>query len=326
MLNSKLSLNEGIFLKTTELDSTRAGFGRGLVKAAEKNKKVVVLTGDLRDSTKVDEFSERFPERFIEAGISEQNMAGMAAGMALSGKIPVMASFAAFSPGRNWEQIRVSISYSQTNVKIVGTHAGLSASSDGGTAQALEDIALMRVLPGMVVLNPIDSLETEKAVEAAIKHEGPVYLRCYREKTPVITTEKTSFKIGEACTLVEGKDVTIFGSGPITHEALVAAKELKGKHGISAEVISVSTIKPLDEKTILDSIKKTGRGVTLEEHNTLAGFGSAVAEVVSTKHPAPILRLGVDDEFGESGTYEDLKAKHKLKAGQIVEQVLKFIK
>jgi transketolase len=326
MLNTELHLNKEIFITTAEKKSTRNGFGDSILKIAKDNDKVVALCADLKDSLKLDNFANQFPERFIEVGIAEQNMAGIAAGLALSGKIPFITSFAIFNPGRNWEQIRLSICYSNTNVKIVGSHAGLSHSKDGGMAQNLEDIALMRVLPRMVVLSPCDYYETVRAVEEAAIHNGPVYIRLCRDETNTITTSKTPFKIGEAYVIKEGVDTTVITTGPILYEALVASKELKGKYGIDVEIINCPTIKPLDEDTILKSTKKTGKVITIEDHQITGGLGGAIAELLSEKYPVPVYRIGVRDKFGESGTYEELKNKYGLSSGQITDKVLLWIK
>jgi len=325
MFYPELEINKALFTKDVKRESTRQGFGDGLLVAGEENDGVVALTSDLRKSTKVDNFAKKFPKRFVQVGIAEQNMAGIAAGLALTNKIPFITSFASFSPGRNWEQIRVSIAFSNLNVKVVGSHSGLTASADGATAQALEDITITRVLPNMTVIHPIDYAEAKKATIAAAKHEGPVYLRVARERLPLITSEKTPFKIGKGIKFTEGNDVTLLTTGHITIEVLKAAKELISKHKIHPEVIACSTIKPLDEKTILDSVSKTKKVVTVEEHSIIGGFGSAVAELLIEKLPIPMIRIGIQDQFGESGTYEDLLEKHKLKASQIVTKMLKFL-
>lgn len=246
VINDKLKLNKDVLSKNVEKRSMREAFGDVLVKLGKANENLVVLDADLMESTKTDRFEEAFPDRFIQCGIAEQNMASIAAGMALEGKIPVITSFSIFSPGRNWEQIRLSICYSGANVKIISTHAGLAHCYDGGMAQALEDIALTRVLPTMTVICPIDAVEAEKAVEAAINLEGPVYIRMGREATEVLTTSETPFEIGKANVLMEGSDLTIIATGDVTHEAMQAANNLKAKHNISAEVIACPTIKPLD--------------------------------------------------------------------------------
>lgn len=325
MLNPKLELNQGIFHKSVKKFATREGFGAGILEAGEKYKNLLVLCGDLMDSTKTEKFMKKFPDRFIEIGIAEQNMASIAAGLALSGKIPFAASFSIFNPGRNWEQIRLSICYSNLNVKIVGTHSGLSHSRDGGMAQALEDIALTRTLPNMTVVHPVDYHEAVKATLALANHKGPAYLRLTREKTPVITTDNTSFKIGKAQVLKEGQDVTILGTGPITYEALVAAKNLAGKHKMQAEVINCATIKPLDEKEILKSVKKTGKAITIEDHQIAGGFGGAVAELLSEKMPTKLVRMGMKDEFGESGFYDELLDKFKMSAHHIEKTALELV-
>ena len=326
MLNPNLKLNEEIFLKNVELKSTRSGFGDGLVEAGKKDERIVVLCNDLTESTKVDAFAKKFPNRFIEVGIAEQNMASIAAGLALSGKVPFIASHAIFVPSRNWDQIRLSICIGKANVKIAGTHAGFSNGKDGAVAESLEDIALMRVLPNMTVVNPIDYQQAKTATLLAAQHQGPIYLRFSRENTPLITTEETPFIIGKNQVLVEGNDITIISCGPIIYEVLAAVKELRGKNKITAEVISCPTIKPLDEKTILDSAKKTGKVVTVEEHQINGGLGSAVAELLSEKCPVPLTRIGVNDTFGESGSYSELKDKYGLSSHHIAERVTNFIK
>lgn len=326
MLNPKLHLNEDVFLSDVETKSNRNGFGEGLLLSGEKNANIVALCADFTESTKVDLFANKFPDRFVQMGIAEQNMISVAAGMALSGKIPFAVSHAIFNPSRNWDQIRASVCLSKANVKIVGSHLGFSNGKDGAVAESLEDVALMRVLPEMVVLQPTDAIETKKAVLAAAEYKGPVYLRISKADTPLITTEETSFEIGKAYKFVEGKDLTLVVSGPIAFEALKAAKELKTKHNIEVEIISCPTIKPLDETTLLESIKKTGKVVTVEEHQIIGGLGSAVAELISEKYPVKLLRIGMKDCFGESGSYEELKDKYGLSSHNIVKDVIKFIK
>lgn len=326
MLNQKLYLNQDLFSKDVDLKASRDGFGEGILEAAEKNKNIVVLAADLSLSTKLKPFMEKFPNRFVNCGIAEQNMTGIASGMALSGKIPFVVSHAIFDTTRNWDQIRLSICFQNANVKLVGSHAGFSNSPDGGNAEPLEDIATMRVLPNMTVINTIDFEQTKKAVEAISKHKGPVYLRFSKAETPQITTEKTPFKIGKADVFIEGKDVTIISCGPIIFEAMVAAKTLKTKYQIETEVISCPTVKPLDEETILKSVKKTSCVVTVEEHQIIGGLGGAVAELLSGKLPSLLLRIGVNDSFGESGTYEELKDKFGLSAHHIEEKVYNFLK
>lgn len=308
-----------------KLKSNRDGFGDGIVIVAEKNPNILVLTADLKDSTKVTEFARKFPERFIEVGVAEQNMAGIAAGLALNGKIPVMTSYAIFNPGRNWEQIRTSIAYSKANVKIIGSHSGLSAGGDGATHQALEDIALMRVLPNLVVLSPCDYDQAKKATLAMFDIDSPVYMRLTRDDTPSITTSDTSFVLGKAQTLVTGNDVTIFTHGPITHEALQAADILSRKKNIGVEIINLHTIKPLDVNAIVMSARKTGKIVIVEEHQIAGGLGSAVCEILAQHFPVPVCLIGVNDTFGESGTYTELKHKHGLDAQAIYSKVVSFI-
>jgi transketolase len=308
-----------------EMLPTRDGYGKGLVVAAEKDERVVVLCADLAESTRSHWFKEKFPKRFIEMGVAEQNMATVAAGMANYGKIPFISSYAAFSPGRNNEQIRTTISLNDVPVKIAGAHAGVSVGPDGATHQALEDMALMRVQPNMVVISPCDAVEAQKATVAAAFNGKPTYIRLGREKTPVITTEKTPFEIGKALVLRPGKDVTIIACGPVLYEAMVAA-ELLEKKGISAEVINNHTIKPMDAKTILTSVKKTGCVVTVEEHQTMGGMGSAVAEILAEQFPAPVEMIGIKDRFGESGTPDELMAFFGLTHPFIVKAAQKVIK
>jgi len=297
-------------------DAIRSGFGRGLVRAGELDKNVVAACADLTGSVKMDGFQKAFPERFIEIGIGEQNLATVGAGLALKGKIPFVASYAAFSPGRNWEQIKTTACLNEIPVKIVGGHAGLYTGPDGATHQMLEDIALMRVMPGMVVICPCDAVEAEKATLAMAKDDRPNYLRMSRENTPVITTEKTPFEIGKAYVFSEGSDVTIIATGVMTYHALLAAEKLY-KDGIDAEVIHVPTVKPLDEATILKSVKKTGCVVTAEEAQIAGGLGGAVAELLGENHPAPMKRIGMQDRYGESGEGEELMKHFGLDANHI---------
>lgn len=307
-----------------EMIPTRNGYGDAVVDAGKKNKDVMVLCCDLTDSTRSKKFKETYPERFLEIGVAEQNMAGVAAGLALEGKIPFCSSYAVFNPGRNWDQIRVSVCYNQANVKIVGAHAGISVGADGATHQALEDIAITRVLPNMTVLAPADYHETYKATIAAAKHKGPVYLRFGRNATPVFTTRKTPFKIGKAQVLQKGKDITLIGCGPVVYECLLAAKELKTQK-ISVEVINSPSIKPFDEKTLLTSAKKTKAVVSVEEHQIHGGLGGIVAEVLSKKLPTPLEIVGVQDTFGESGEPQELLEKYGLTAPSIVKAIMKVM-
>ena len=292
---------------------------------AGQNENVAVLCADLTESTRVMEFSKKFPNRFIEMGIAEQNMASMAAGLALSGKIPFCVSHAAFNPGQNWNQIRQSVCINKANVKIVGSHSGFSNAKDGATAEPLEDIALMRVLPNTTVLYPIDFDQAIKATLATAEFLGPVYLRLAKDDGARITTHKTPFEIGKAQILSEGTALTLATTGPITYEALDAARALWVRNKIHIEVIAFPTIKPLDEEALIKSAKKTGRVITLEEAQVAGGFGSAVTEVLSEKCVVPVLRLGVHDSFGESGTPKELRDKHGLTAHHIIESVLTWI-
>ncbi|MFC1686053.1 transketolase family protein [Nanoarchaeota archaeon] len=305
-------------------ESTREGFGRALVKLG-KNKEVLALSADLSESTKLSNFIKKFPKQYIEMGVAEQNMAGVSAGLALCGKIPFISSYAVFSPGRNWEQIRVSVCYSKANVKIAGCHAGLLTGPDGATHQALEDIAITRCLPNMTVIVPADSIEAEKATIAAASIKGPVYLRFGREKVPVITTKRSLFKVGKAEVLKEGKDVCVIACGVMVYEALIAAKELE-KQGISVMVINNHTIKPFDEKTIISAAKKCKAIVTAEEHQITGGLGSAVAEVLSKSQPTPMKFVGVKDTFGESGNPEELMRKYECDSKSIIKAVKEVLR
>ena len=309
-------------LEKPEMVPTRNGYGEGLLEAGKKNKDVVVVCADLSESTRSEYFQKKFPERFVEVGVAEQNMASLAAGMALAGKVVFISSYAVFSPGRNNEQIRTTIALNDVNVKIGGAHAGVSVGPDGATHQALEDIALMRVMPNMKVLYPCDAEEARKATAAAASINGPVYIRLARAATPLITTKKTPFHIGRAEVFSEGKDVTIIASGPLVHEALKAAKTMNN----SAEVINLHTIKPLDAKTILRSVKKTGCVVTVEEHQKAGGMGSAVVEMLAENYPVPVEMIGVKDRFGESGKPEELLKAFGLSEKDIIRAAKSVIK
>lgn len=299
---------------------TRDGYGDGLVELGHKDENVVVLTADLSESTRAQKFEQAFPERFIEMGVAEQNMMGVAAGLALSGKIPFVSSYAVFSPGRNWDQLRVSVCYSQANVKIAGGHTGISIGADGATHQALEDIAITRVLPNLTVVVPCDYWETKKATLALGAKLGPAYFRFTREKTPVMTTETTPFVIGQAYVMKPGTDITIIGCGPLLFEALQAAKVLEKDH-ISVEVINNHTIKPLDRQTLLTSVQKTRAVVTVEEHQIAGGMGSAVAELLAQSLPTPMTMVGMHDHFGESGEPSQLLKKYGLTRDDIISAV-----
>ncbi|MDB5176149.1 MAG: tktA [Candidatus Saccharibacteria bacterium] len=299
-----------------EQEPIRKGFGRGLLKAGQLDVNVVAACADLTDSTQMSLFKAEFPERFVEIGVAEQNLVTVGAGLAAMGKIPFVSSYAAFSPGRNWEQIRTTICLNERAVKVVGSHAGVSVGPDGATHQMLEDIALMRVLPHMVVIVPGDSLEAERATLAMAKDGRPNYLRLAREATPIITTDKTPFEIGKAYVYEKGSDVTIITTGTMTYQALVAAEQLY-KDGIEAEVIHCPTIKPLDAETILKSVKKTGCVVTAEEGQVIGGLGGAIAELLAENFPAHLKRIGMLDHFGESGEPNELLEHFGLDAKHI---------
>jgi transketolase len=302
--------------KDIAMEPIRKGFGKGLLEAGKRNENVVAACADLTDSTQISLFAKEFPERYIEIGVAEQNLVTVGAGLAAMGKIPFVSSYAAFSPGRNWEQIRTTICLNDRPVKIIGSHAGLSVGADGATHQMLEDIALMRVLPNMVVLAPGDSVEAEKATLALAQDKRPGYMRLAREATPVFTTEKTPFEIGKAYVFAPGHDITIVATGAMTYQALVAA-EILFKDGIDAEVIHCPTIKPLDAVTILQSVEKTGRVITIEEGQIAGGLGGAVAELLGEEMPVPIKRMGMKDHFGESGKPEELMEHFGLTAKHI---------
>jgi len=307
MISSNQKLN-------CEQKPIRMGFGEGLLIAGEQDENVVGLCADLTESTQMHLFKNKFPKRFIEMGIAEQNLASVASGLAAMGKIPFMTSYAMFSPGRNWEQIRTTICYNDVPVKIIGSHAGVSVGPDGGSHQAIEDIALTRVIPRMVVISPCDALEARKATLAASKTKEPTYIRLAREKTPIITTEESPFEIGKAQVFFDsmsrtvldiGRGVTVVATGALVHKALVVAEEYRHK-GVGVIVVNLSTIKPLDTETILEVVKKTGRVVTVEEHQVVGGMGSAVAEFLAENYPVPIQFVGIRDKFGQSGKSEEL--------------------
>ncbi len=326
MINKEAHLVDDILDKTKlEMAPTRQGFGKGLVQAGEKDQRVVVLCADLMESTMTHWFHDKFPDRYIELGVAEQNMATVASGMANYGKIPFIASYAAFSPGRNNEQIRTTISLNNVPVKIGGMHAGISVGPDGATHQQLEDIALMRVQPNMTVIVPCDALEAQKATFAAAFTGKPAYLRFGREKSAVFTTQETPFEIGKAIVLRDGKDAAIIGCGMLLYNALVAAEELS-KEGIECMVINSHTVKPIDEKTIIEAAKKCGAVVSVEEHQINGGLGSAIAEVLSRNYPVPQEYIGVQNRFGESGDPMELIEAFGMGVGAIKEAVRKVIK
>lgn len=317
-------LDPTVFSDDVKQEPIRAGFGRGLKAAGEANENVVALCADLTDSTKMSDFKAAFPERFIEIGVAEQNLVTVASGLARAGKVPFTSSYAAFSPGRNWEQIRTTAALNDQPVKIIGSHAGVSVGPDGATHQMLEDLALMRVLPNMVVIAPGDSIEAEKATRAIAENGKPSYMRLAREKTPIFSTEESPFEIGKAYVLREGHDVTLLGTGTMTYQLLAAANEL-AKHDIQAEVVHVPTIKPLDESTILASVRKTGRAVTAEEAQINGGLGGAIAELLSEQLPTPLKRIGMNDRFGESGEPDELLKHFELDGDSIVRKIKQFI-
>ncbi len=309
----------------TEKKDTRSGFGDGLLEAAKQNDKIVGLCADLTGSLKMGDFQKAFPDRFYQTGIAEANMMGIAAGMTIGGKIPYTGTFANFSTGRVYDQIRQSIAYSEKNVKICASHAGLTLGEDGATHQILEDIGMMRMLPNMTVINPCDYNQTKAATMAIADHHGPVYLRFGRPAVPIFTPSDQKFEIGKAINMIEGSDVTIFATGHLVWEAVLAEAILREK-GISVELINIHTIKPIDEAAILKSVAKTKCVVTAEEHQRNGGLGDAVAQVLSQHHPAPQEYIAVNDQFGESGKPADLMVKYGLDADHIVKAVEKVIK
>lgn len=305
--------------------ATRDSYGNALVECGKEYENLVVLDADLAAATKTGVFKKAFPERHIDCGIAECNMVGIAAGLAATGKIPFVSSFAMFAAGRAFEQVRNSVAYPHLNVKIGATHAGISVGEDGATHQCNEDIALMRAIPGMVVINPSDDVEAKAAVKAAIEHDGPVYLRFGRLATPVINDRPDyKFELGKGVVLREGKDVTIIATGLCVAEALGAADKLAAD-GVSAKVINIHTIKPLDEELVIAAAKETGKVVTVEEHSVIGGLGSAVCDCLSEKAPTPVLKIGVNDVFGESGPAVKLIAKYGLDAEGIYNKVKSFV-
>lgn len=318
-------LVDNLFDDDVAEEPIRAGFGRGLKVAGGEDESIVALCADLTDSTKMGDFASAYPERFVEIGVAEQNLVTVASGLARAGKIPFTSSYAAFSPGRNWEQIRTTIALNNQPVKIIGSHAGVSVGPDGATHQMLEDIALMRVLPNMVVIAPGDSVEAEKATRAIAKNGKPSYMRLAREKTPIFSTEESPFEIGKAYVLKEGADISLLGTGTMTYQLMVAARLLV-ERGISAEVVHVPTIKPLDSETILRSVEKTGRVLTAEEAQAAGGFGGAVAELLSDVMPTPVMRIGMQDRFGESGEPSELLEEFGLTGEAIASKAYDFVK
>lgn len=313
-----------ITLSPTESKDTRSGFGDGLTELGNTNPDVVALCADLTGSLKMNDFKDNHPGRFFQVGIAEANMIGMAAGMTVGGKIPFTGTFANFSTGRVYDQIRQSVAYSEKNVKICASHAGLTLGEDGATHQILEDVGMMKMLPNMVVINPADYEQTRKATLAIADYHGPVYLRFGRPKVPVFYTKDSEFKIGKADHLAKGDDVTIIATGHLVWEALQAAQELK-KEGINADVLNMHTTKPLDKEAILESARRTGKVVTAEEHQKLGGLGSSVAQVLAEELPTPMRMVAVNDSFGESGTPAQLMEKYGLNAASIIKKVKELV-
>lgn len=327
MLNPELHLNPRLFDFEVEQKATREGYGKGLVKAGEENSDVVALCADLTESTFTEEFAKKFPERYFQVGVAEQNLATIGAGFGVSGKIPFIASYATFCPGRAWEQIRTTIAYNDSNVKIAGHHTGVSVGPDGATHQATEDIGTMRILPNMKVIVPCDAIEAAKATYVAAHIWGPIYLRFGREKTPIITTDATPFVFGKAVVFWESRKpkVLIIATGSMLYNALWAARELE-KQKIGSVVLNCHTIKPLDDKKILELAKKIGAVVTVEEHQAAGGLGGAVAELLARHEPAPMEFIGLQDTYGESGPPSSLIAKYGMAAKDIVSAAKKAIK
>ncbi len=327
MINKETKLNSKLFDRDVERAPIRNGYGEGLLIAGEKDKNVVVLCADLSESTRSEAFAKKYPERFVQLGVAEQNMATIAAGLGISGKVAFISSYATFSPGRNWEQIRTTISYNDSNVKVAGHHAGISVGPDGATHQAVEDIATMRVMANMKVFVPCDAIEAKKATTAAAKIYGPVYLRFAREKTPVVTTEDTPFTPGKAEIFWQSKkpQAAIIACGPLVYNAMLAARGLE-EEGIGTIVVNNHTIKPMDEKRIVEVAKKCGAVVTVEEHQVAGGMGSAVAEILSKKLPTPMEFIGMQNVFGESGPPNELIEKYGMGAKDIASAVKKVLK
>lgn len=326
MLNPDLKLNPKIFDEDVEEKATRNGYGEALVELGEKNPNVVVLTADLSESTQTEGFEKKFPDRFFDCGVAEQNMAAIAAGLGVSGKIPFISSYATFSPGKNWETIRTTIIYNQSDVKIAGHHSGVVTGPDGATHQATEDIAITRAWPGITILVPCDSIEAKKATIKAAEIQGPVYLRFTRDKTPVMTTSDTPSELDKIQTFwtSDNPQAIIFATGHILYQALLAARDLE-KENIHVLVANVATIKPIDERTIIDLVSKTGAVVTVEDHQIMGGLGGAIAEVLGKNKPTPMEFVGLRDTFAESGKPIELMGKYKMDKNAIIEAVGKVI-
>jgi transketolase len=326
MISPDAKLIADVFAPDIEKKPTRDGFGLGTVVAGKKDPNVLVLCADLKESTRAEWFEKEFPERFIEVGVAEQNMACLGAGFALAGKVPYIASYAAFSPGRNYEQIRTTIALNEVKVIVCGMHAGVSVGPDGATHQMLEDIGLMRILPNMTVMVPGDAVEAQKMVEAAALLPGPSYIRFGRSPVPTFTTIETPLEIGKGLLLWQGAKprVALVTTGSMAYEALVAARSLAAD-GIDSIVLHLPTVKPLDQEAVVAAAKRAGRVITIEEHQTAGGFGSAVAECLSTHYPVPVMRLGINDQFGQSGTPEELLAHYGLSSAHIAEVARTYI-
>jgi len=327
MINKVKKLNPKLFDEDVEKKYIRDGFGQGLLEAGERNRNIVALSADLSESVRVNLFKEKFPERYFEVGVAEQNLATIGSGFAVYGKIPFITSFAAFNPGRNWEQIRTTIALNNVPVKIIGSHAGIAVGEDGATHQSLEDIALMRVIPNITIIVPCDYEEARKAVHEMIEHEKPVYMRFDRSKVPVITTADSSFKIGRADILWDSGTplVAIVATGHLVYNALLCAKELE-KEGIKVLVVNNHTIKPMDEDLILGIAKRTGAIVTVEDHQIAGGMGSAIAEFLAKSYPIPVEFVGIKNKFGQSGTPAELVKHYGLDVESIKNAVVKVLK
>lgn len=321
--NAKLVTNV-LDKKALDQKPTRDGYGQGIVIAGQENKDVVVLCCDLTESTRSLMFKKEFPDRFVQLGVSEQSLVVIGVGMSLAHKVPWISSYAMFCPGRPWEQVRTNVALNEANVKIAGAHSGVSVGPDGATHQAIEDMAIMRVIPKMTVIAPCDMIETKKAIVAASKMHGPVYVRFAREKSPVFTTEDTPFEIGKAITMWDGTDVAIIACGPLVHNAILAAGEL-AKKKISARVINMATVKPLDDEAVLKAAEECGAIVTVEEHQVAGGLGGAVCELLAEHSPTPVERIGVRDRFGESGEPNELIEAFGMGVSHITEAVLKVL-
>lgn len=327
MLNSKLKLNPKVFNDDVEQVPIRKGFGEGLVLSGDENPNVVALCADLTESTQMLKFKEKYPDRFVEIGVAEQNLVTVASGMSAMGKIPFCSSYAMFSPGRNWEQIRTTIAYNDRPVVVVGSHAGISVGPDGGTHQAIEDMAIMRVMPNMTVISPCDAIEARKATIALSKLGKPAYLRLAREKTGIITTDETPFEIGKASVFYQPDGIAhvgIIATGALVRTAMLAAKDAE-KKGIKVKVLNIHTIKPLDTEAVLSLAKETGKIITLEEHQKAGGLGSAVAEVLAENNPTKMILLGINDKFGQSGTPNELLKHYGLDRESVGNAIKKIL-